>query len=285
MAISSERGKLIFRKTERDLVRLASEHTPEIVHSFRTTSRRLQVLLEQLIPGTRRNQKKLLKVLARIRRKAGQVRDLDAQLSALRSLKVSLEPRRKTEFTQHLLELREKHESRLGKSLKKRDVRETAKRLRRALRATDFEIQCEPLTLARQMLHCVPLHNGRVDEDYLHKYRLAVKRARYAAEFAPKSAEATQFIAQLQRLQDALGHWHDWVILTQTATQHLGEINQSPLVAALSNVTRGKFRLALSLISASNPIPAAVRPGVITHSARKVTARESAAAPRTETAA
>jgi CHAD domain-containing protein len=285
MAISSERGKLIFRKTERDLLRLASDHTPDIVHSFRTTSRRLQVLLEQLIPGTRRNQKKLLKVLARIRRKAGHVRDLDAQLSALRRLKVSIEPRRKTEFTQHLLELREKHESKLSKLLKKRDVRETAKRLRRALRDADLETQSDPLTVARQMLHSVPLHNGRADEAYLHKYRVAVKRARYAAEFAPKSAEATQFIAQLQRLQNALGHWHDWLILTQTATEHLGEINQSPLVAALNNVTRGKFRLALSEMSASNPIPATAKSGVITQSGRKVTALESAPAPRTETAA
>ncbi len=285
MAISSERGKLIFRKTERDLLRLASEHTPDIVHSFRTSSRRLQVLLEQLISVDRRNQKKLLKALARIRRKAGRVRDMDAQLSALRSLKVSLEPRRKTDLTQHLLELREKHESKLGKLLKKREIRDIAKRLRRAVRDADFEPKSEPLTVARHILQSVQLPSGQIGEDHLQKYRLAVKRARYAAEFAPKSAESTQFIAQLRRLQDALGHWHDWSILTQTATQHLGEINQSPLVAALNNVTRGKFRLALSELAASNATEAQLKSILITQSSRRVTPRESVPAPRAEAAA
>lgn len=285
MAISSERGKLIFRKTERDLFRLATEHSPDVVHSFRTTARRLQVLLEQLIPCDNRNHKKLRKALARIRRKAGRVRDIDAQLVALRGLKVSLEPRRKTELTQYLLELREKHEAKLGKLLKKREIHEIAKRLRRTLRDSDFDAQTDPLAVARQMLQSVPLPGSRSDEAYLQKYRLAVKRSRYAAEFAPKSAEVTQFVAQLRRLQDALGHWHDWSILTQTATQHLGEINQSPLVAAINNVTRGKFRLAVSEVATSRPAPPSTKSGTVPQASLKLTVRESVPAQRAETAA
>ncbi len=285
MAISSERGKLIFRKTERDLLRLATEHGPDVVHSFRTTARRLQVLLEHLIPGDHHNQKKLLKALARIRRKAGRVRDIDAQLAALRGLKVSLEPRRKTELTQYLLELREKHEIKLGKLLKKREIREIAKRLRRVFRDSDFDALTDPLAVARQILQSVPLPGSRSDETYLQKYRLAVKRARYAAEFAPKSAEAIQFVARLRRLQDALGHWHDWSILTQTATQHLGEINQSPLVAAINNVTRGKFRLAVSEVATSRPAPTSTKPGAVPQTSLKLTVREPAPSRRTETAA
>ena len=70
----------------------------ESVHGFRTTSRRLQILLEELLPNRDRNQKKLLKMLNRIRKRAGKVRDLDVQLAALRSLKVPQEPRRKTQL-------------------------------------------------------------------------------------------------------------------------------------------------------------------------------------------
>jgi len=85
----------------------------------------------------------------------------------------------------------------------------------------------------------------------LHQYRVAVKRARYAAEFAAKSRAAAQLVAELKRLQDALGNWHDWMTLTQTATEQLGDGDQSSLVAALNNVTRGKLRQAVAALAAT----------------------------------
>ncbi len=110
MVMAPERSKFIFQKTERELVRLAAGQEPESVHGFRTTARRLQTLVEQICPSKDRNQKKLVKMLGRIRKRAGKVRDLDVQLAALRSLKVPQEPRRKTQLTQSLLDLRAKHE-------------------------------------------------------------------------------------------------------------------------------------------------------------------------------
>lgn len=282
MAIASERGKLIFRKTERDLLRLSEEHAPEVVHSFRTTTRRLQILLEQLGSNRDRNQKKLVKMLNRIRKRAGRVRDLDAQLTALRSLKVPLEPRRKTQLTQQLLELRAKHEAKLGKVLKKKEIREIRERLQRAAKSAEFDTRKNPLTVARQMIESVERPAGRIDEDLLHQYRIAVKRARYAAEFAPKSADSTEFIAQLKRLQDALGNWHDWLILTHTAVQRLGDINQSPLVAALHNVTRGKFRHAVAELTSSASISAGK---FATSAPRKIEAKAPILVDKTETAA
>lgn len=252
MAITSERGNLIFKKTERDLVRLRHGHQPDVVHSFRTCSRRLQVLLEQLVPAHDRNQKKLLKALSRIRKRAGRIRDLDVQLVALRSLKVPLEPRRKTQLTQQLIELRHKHEKKLGKVLKKKYVAELLKRLKRANKSINLDDAADPLKAAQQMIAVVENQSGStINEDLLHRYRLTVKRARYAAEFAPNSDAAAQLISQLKKLQDALGHWHDWFTLTQTASQHLGDIHQSPLVAALHNVTRGKYRSAVAEVARS----------------------------------
>ena len=75
------------------------------------------------------------------------------------------------------------------------------------------------------MLAEVVRPSGPVTEDVLHQYRIPVKRARYAAEFAPKSTEAAQFITQIKRLQDAIGDWHDWLTLTQTASKQIGEVS------------------------------------------------------------
>lgn len=259
MEVDRDSCKRVFRKTERELVRLSSEQSVEAVHGFRTATRRLAILLESVVSTQDRNQRKLLKILDRIRRRAGRVRDIDAQLVALRSLKISLEPRRKTQLVQRLIELRVKHEKNLRKLLKRHDVRDLRRRLRKAWKNFRPESLEDPLTVAQAILASVASGKGGADDETLHRYRLAVKQARYAAEFAPKS-ESAQLIPELKRLQDALGAWHDWWTLTQTATQHLGEVNQSPLVAALHNVTRGKFRHAASAIANAHVLMAALSP-------------------------
>src|ERR1700736_2347074 len=132
MAISSERSQFVFRKTERALLQLSSQQNAESVHGFRTASLRLQTLLEQLLPERDGNQKKLLKLLSRLRKRAGKVRDLDVQLAALRSLKIPREPRRKTQLINELIELREEQERKLRNTADEDTVREIRKRLKRA---------------------------------------------------------------------------------------------------------------------------------------------------------
>src|ERR1700739_3219142 len=98
-----------------------------------------------------------------------------------------------------------------------------------------------------------------MDAEKLHRCRIVVKRARYAAELAEKSPPSTQFLAELKRMQDALGNWHDWQLLTETARQRLGEVNQSSLVAVLHNVTQGKFRQAVKAVSVPETVRSAVQ--------------------------
>ena len=248
MTIAPERTQQIFRKLERDLVRLSSNQTPKNVHSFRTATRRVETLLKQLIPERSRNEKKLLAVLGRIRKRAGRVRDLDVQLAALRSLKVPQQPRRKTQLMQGLIELRLEHERKLRKMLTKDGVREIRKRLQRAARNLNLKTSRDPLTVARKMLAPVAHPDGPLTEDLLHQYRILGKRARYAAEFAPRSPEADRLIADLKRAQDAVGNWHDWFTLMQTAAKRLGDVRESSLVAVLHNVTGVKFRNAVAAL-------------------------------------
>lgn len=259
MAISSEHVQRIFCKAQRELDRLSSEKHPKAVHSFRTCARRLETLLEDLSPRRDRNQKKLLKILHAIRRRAGKIRDLDVQLDALRSLKVPQEPRRKTHLMQRLIELRLKREVRLRKLLRKQDIREIHKRFKQAYKGFRADAARDPLAVARHILASAVTAGSSMDAEKLHRCRIAVKRARYAAELAEKSAAATRFLAELKLMQDALGNWHDWQLLTETARQHLGEVNQSSLVAVLHNVTQGRFRQAVKTVSAPETMRGAVQ--------------------------
>jgi len=284
MAIASERYQRVFRKLEREVEKLSAQQRAETVHSFRTSTRRLEILLEELIPERTRKQKKLLKMLRGIRKQAGKVRDLDVQLAALRTLKISLEPRRKTQLLQGLIELRAMLEKKLRKTLTKQVAREIRKRLKRTSKEVKPKTSRDPLTAARGILSRVAPLNGPLTEDALHRCRILVKRARYAAEFAPESSAATEFITQLKRLQDILGNWHDWETLTHTASERLGDVNQSSLVAVLHNVTGGKFRQAVAAVSASPALHATPKPGPSLAS-RKPGAKTAPQAARTESAA
>ena len=51
----------------------------------------------------------------------------------------------------------------------------------------------------------------------------------------------------LKRLQDAVGDWHDWATLTQSAEELFARSLDSALVAALRNVTSAKFVEAKTL--------------------------------------
>jgi CHAD domain-containing protein len=256
MAITPERSRLVFEKLERNLLKLASELKPESVHGFRTSARRLQTLLEELKSERNGNEKKLLRLLSRIRKRAGKVRDLDVQVSTLRSLKIPQEPRRKTQLLQNLIELRAEREKKLRKALTKEVARELRRRLKRAAKELSPDTLRDPLVVAREMMARVAQPQGPPTEEMLHQYRMVAKRARYAAEFAVKSPEVDQFIAQLKRAQDALGDWHDWLVLTQSAAKRLGDVHESPLVAVLHNVSGAKFRNAVATLSSSRLVRA-----------------------------
>jgi len=249
MPIAPKRCRVVFQKLEQDLAKLSSKPRAENVHRFRTGTRRLQILLGEFSSKLDRNHKKLLKLLGRIRKRAGKVRDLDVQLAALRSVKIPQEPRRKTQLVNRLIELRAQQEKKLKKVVDEDSVREIGKRLKRAGKNFNSKTSRDPLAVARGMLEGISRGEAPVTEALLHQYRILSKRARYAAEFAEPSREAEQFIAGLKRIQDALGDWHDWLTLTQTATEHLGEVRESSLVAELHNVTGAKFRHAVSLLS------------------------------------
>ena len=249
MSLDRKRGRMVFEKLERDLVKLSSELRPQDVHGFRTATRRLHILLIELAPHPNRRDKKLLKSLGRIRKRAGKFRDLDVQLAALRSFKSPREPRRKTQLVNQLIELRDRQEKKLRKNLNKETVSNLRKQLKRAARNFNPKNSRDPLSVARTLLGSMDGAGASIDAALLHQYRIRTKRARYAAELANPSTESEQFIIGIKRVQDALGDWHDWLTLTENAKKHLGEVRESALVAELHNLTGAKFRSAISALS------------------------------------
>ena len=88
----------------------------------------------------------------------------------------------------------------------------------------------------------------------LHEIRKRAKLARYLAESAPRSATAARRLAaQFERLQQAGGEWHDWLVLAQVANGELSPSGQKlpQRFAAHAAHALGTFRSLL--IPASSP--------------------------------
>jgi CHAD domain-containing protein len=266
MSLDRKHIRPTFRKLGRQLSKLASRPAPERVHKFRTSSRRIEVLMEEFSARLRRNDKKLLKLLSRLRKKAGRVRDLDVQASALRSLKIPQEPARKSQLMRTLAEERAKREKKFNKALDRKAAAELRRRLKRCAATLDIPRNADPLALALRKVTELELDSGPVAEKTLHRFRIAGKRARYVAEFADRTAERARLIEQLKHMQDVIGDWHDWLQLTEKAEQLFGDVPGSALVAALHNLTRAKFRQAVSALAETRgalidkkPVPVAPR--------------------------
>lgn len=250
MAVDQEQISTLFRKLERELTKLSSKPQPRAVHQFRTSTRRVEAVLEELLPEPDRNLRKLIKQLGKLRKRAGQVRDIDVQITNLRNLKVSEEPRRKAEVLRSLADIRSRREQKLLDSLDKGKEREIRKRLKRAAASLTLP-DTDLVVLAKRKFEELVREHSTVNEEVLHQYRIKGKRIRYIAEVAGDSPEAKRIVQELKRMQDAIGEWHDWLTLSERADKSWTDGRPSALLSALKNITRAKYRDACRMVAAT----------------------------------
>ena len=199
-----------------------------------------------LSPETR-NKKKLLKLLSKLRKKAGKLRDLDVQIAFLKELKIPDRQNHRAQLLEWLSYNHARRSKKLARAFDPETVRELRKRLRRAQSEMKFD-GIRPLELA--IGHLPKPGQLPISEKVLHACRIAAKHARYLAELAD-SQEAKSFIEELKRAQDVVGEWHDILKLNEIAEQRFGSVNDSALVAALQNIGRARFRRAVNAMLAA----------------------------------
>jgi CHAD domain-containing protein len=242
MPVDQRHCRAVFQKLESELGTIAKHFNPETVHKLRTGTRRVETVLEELVAQPDKNTRKLLKSLTRLRKKAGKVRDLDVQSALLRNLKIARGAREKSRLLRTLAAERVKREKKLAEALDKDAVRDLRKRLNRARKEMEIPEGVEPFRIAMDEFSALGRDRSPITQKLLHQYRITGKRARYVIEIAQKSPEASEAIRQLEKMQDVVGDWHDWLTLTERAEGLFGGMKDSSLVAAMRNLTRAKFR-------------------------------------------
>ncbi len=248
MPIDRKLSRLILERLERELPKLGRRPAPERVHKFRTNSRRAEALLSEVGFGHLGNDAKLLKLLARLRKKAGRVRDLDVEIAALRSLRAPQANEQKSQLMKALIADRAKRERKLVQASDRATIAEIRKRLRRRAKDLNRPVHRDPLALAFRKLRKLSRNGAPVTEQTLHEYRVIGKRARYIAELASDDPRAQRVVEQLKHMQDVIGDWHDWLKLSERAENILRDVRHSALVALLRNVTQAKFHQSLDVV-------------------------------------
>jgi CHAD domain-containing protein len=83
------------------------------------------------------------------------------------------------------------------------------------------------------------------DEENLHEFRKKIKKIRYVAEIHSANSVCGRIAEQMKRAQAAIGEWHDWQVLAQTAGRGK-HAKDADAVELLSSLAGEAFETALA---------------------------------------
>jgi len=268
-------GSEVLGRVAKSLTAVAQATTPKNVHFFRTSCRRLEAFADLREGEDARGLRKLFKRLHKPRRLAGRVRDLDVQLELMRDLHFDGDHASRRRLRVDLQESRRRAARKLSKALDPETVASLKRRLRKVARVNvstlkaDADYRKRAWSAAQAQLAALPDAFPTVDATNLHRLRLAGKDLRYTAEQAFPDAEAQRFAEAMKELQDAIGRWHDWLMLGKRARDlspeesTLQRILRSHERATLADaLRRGRQFVRPHTVAGEKKAPAAVQPPV-----------------------
>jgi CHAD domain-containing protein len=230
----------------RSLVPVAlHEGDVEAIHQARVTTRRLRAalnLLDPVIPA--KAKKPIARTLKKLRRQLGPLRDSDVMLEHLVELKRFAKHAAAIEWIETRLRDRRKHaaadaidQAPASKTLAKLGawwgVAEQIASSRQAvdaLLAESLHHQLDDFTAAADPLLRPAEQNAQSANP--HAVRIAGKLLRYTVEMAEVEGHKlpSSVLRSFKKMQDALGLWHDYVVLAETAM----ELSVEEILAAIN---------------------------------------------------
>ena len=226
--------------------------TEKGVHRLRTTIRRMQTLVGFTRPILGRKQQRALDELQALRKRAGKVRDLDIQTGLLGSIGNRSASADRRALLEALKKKRSRQAERLLVALKKL---ERSKFLKRLEKITEKAVNDAPDN-AGEPLEAAQKELSALAEEYssrqvlkparLHELRIKLKLLRYRAELAAENAEQKEFIDRVRSVQDAVGEWHDWEMLAESAEQLFEDRINCALLIEIRSLLAAKFSAAIN---------------------------------------
>jgi CHAD domain-containing protein len=264
MTLLQQRSKALFDDLSKFLSKLADKATEKGVHRLRTSIRRLETLVSYAQPKLGKKQEKALEELGGLRKRAGRVRDLDIQIGLLaQSLGNGSAAADRRALLDALRKKRARQASRLTSAVNNLDESKFVARLGRILeKAVSTGSDSGPLPAAQKELNELATQfssRQALKPAGLHALRIKLKLLRYRAELAPRTPEQKQFVERLKTVQDVIGEWHDWEMLTESGEKQFGDRMSCALLVEIRSLFAAKYAAATSAVL--NLLTTCVPPG------------------------
>jgi CHAD domain-containing protein len=232
----------------------ATEDPVEAIHQLRVASRRIRAFVDLFAPFVDLElARSLNKPLRRITHAVRDLRDTDVQVARLHTKLATTSDDAQREALRYLLDRARKRRRKLARKaqrkLSRQDFDALAPPLREMLDAVALRARAPSMTytvmaalafrpVVEAARAAVPHPVSTDDAPQWHRFRLAVKRLRYAAELLEPElgASYTEMLGRVKKLQEALGNHQDSVIFEQTVLERYSKLDDggdSPLVRGL----------------------------------------------------
>jgi CHAD domain-containing protein len=245
-------------KVRKFLKKARKRPSPQEIHDLRTHARRFEATVEALAMNSRRNERRILQDLSRLRKRAGKIRDMDVLTGCAAKVHVDGEEDCSVQLLEYLGAKRYRQANKMrvlirecGAELRQR-LNGSAAQLRTLVgRAQKNESDTKASPPRDAMATAFQLSSAlrtpaRLDRRNLHPYRLKVKELRYVLQMS-ETADQQRFVEKLGQVKDAIGEWHDWEELVGIATELLDHGTDCKLLRELKSVSNRKYGDALSL--------------------------------------
>ena len=256
MSFLQQRIQVLAGSYSRSVAKLKREISPKSVHHLRTTIRRVESLIDYVRPELGKKQRKALKDLSSLRRRAGRVRDLDVQAGLLDAIANGSTAADRRTLKDLLLRKRERQARRLAAAAGKLRTPRLVAWIKTSLIAEDASPNAagetaHPLDQATAGLAklAMKLQSTELKPKRLHEVRIKLKRIRYLAEIAEDSPSQAHFLEQMKSVQDAIGEWHDWETLAKTAEELFGDRMNCALLMEIQSLFSARYSAAVSSVA------------------------------------
>jgi CHAD domain-containing protein len=255
MALDAERAAKPVRRLRKLLKKMPAVPNADDIHDFRTSSRRIEATIHALSLDSGQNGRRVLKQIAKLRKRAGKVRDMDVLTDYLSSVSRHKEDKecyvrvlehlgaQRLEYAKKFESARQKCASTLTKRLKR-----TSKQMEQFFPSNGKRDPEQNGAIAEVAASALALLTAlakptRLGKTNLHPYRLEVKELRNVLRMAEES-DRQEFVQQLGEVKDAIGEWHDWeelVAISKTVIDHGANCG---LLDGLRNIGDSKYKNA-----------------------------------------
>lgn len=252
MSLDPKKLEKSFTKMRKLVGKMSKDATQDEVHDIRTNTRRIEATVQALQMDGRGDARRVLRAVTPMRKKAGDVRDMDVLtgFSATLSSKDG-EEQCLVKLLEHLGQERGRGASKLRKTVAKhrkvarRSLKDCAsfiekkfeKRGSAKLKEWPIDAAADALQISSE-LSAWP----KLSAQNLHPFRLKVKEMRYVLQLSGQDSELTE---RLGEVKDQIGEWHDWTELAAIAKNVLSDCKNCKVIAQIEQIAQQRFESAL----------------------------------------